>query len=159
MTSIVIFALEGVLQSAGGRPVEAGCRLYRTLRSSLLYQVGVISAAGETTARRFFDHQHLAAPTFINWSEADPDDWTDTCMVLRRAYPYDIDLIIVPDPAIAAELYHEGFRTMLWTDPRYSRPEHRPDARPPGASSWAKLASGLASDRDLIAADDRITPR
>lgn len=156
MTAIVIFALEGVLQSDSGRPSEAACRLYRAVRASLLYQVGVIAAADDTTARRFFDHQHLPAPTFTNWSEAGAADWTDTCMVIRRAYPYEIDQVIVPDPAIAAGLYHEGFRVMLWVDPRYSRPEWRPDVAPQQAGSWAGLAAGLAADKDLIAGDDRL---
>lgn len=151
----MIFALEGVLQSDGGRPVEAGCRLYRAVRNSLLHQVGVISAADQDTARRFFDHQHMTAPTFIR-----PDTpaltWQAECQLIRRAYPYEIDYIVVPDPHIAEALYYEGFRTLLWTDPRYTRPEHRPGA-PTGIGSWHDMAAGLAEDRELIAADDRIT--
>lgn len=161
MSTIIIFAFEGVLQSDGGRPVEAGCRLYRTLRNSLLHQIGILAPAPEDTARRFFDTQHMAAPAFINTFDAEdisvPYEWAHTCSVLRRAYPYDIDYIIVPDPAVAAELYREGFRTLLWTDPRYSRPEWRPDAPPPGVSSWTELAATLDAEGELIAADDRIT--
>lgn len=160
MTSIVIFALEGVLQSDGGRPVEAGCRLYRAIRSSMLYQPGVISSANGDTARRFFDNQHMAAPTFVHASTPQtPPDWDNECRLIRRAFPYEIDWVIVPAPDIASILYYEGFRVMLWTDPRYSRPEHRPDAKPAAASSWAALAQGLAGDKNLIAADDRITLR
>lgn len=160
MTAIVIFALEGVLQSEGGRPVEAGCRLYRTVRNGLLYQPGVITSADSDTARRFFDNQHMSAPTFIHAGVPQtPPDWDNECRLLRRAYPYEIDWVIVPDPGIASILYYEGFRTLLLADPRYSRPEYRPDAKPAGASSWAALAEGLAADRKLIAADDRITPR
>lgn len=158
MTTLVIFALEGVLQSESGRPIDAGCRLYRTMRNSLACQAGIISSLEEAPVRRFFDQQHMAVPAFIHWSVPQhPEDWENTCRLIRRAYPYEIDWIITPDPDIAAVLYYEGFRTMLWTDPRYSRPEWRPDARPHAASSWNKLADGLREDRELISNDDRIT--
>lgn len=157
MTSIVILALDGILQSDGGHPIQAGCRLYRTLRSTLTCQAGCITSLPETAARRFFDQEHMPAPAFLR-SEipATPGDWEKECRQIRRGYPYEIDWIAVPDPAIAGSLYYEGFRVLLWTDPRYSRPEHRPDAPPHQASSWAALAGGLREDKNLIAADERI---
>lgn len=158
MTSIVIFSLEGVLQSDGGHPVEAACRLYRTLRNGLLYQIGVISTASETPARRFFDQQHMPAPTFLSCElAAEPFEWVYACNRIRREYPYDIDAVFTPDPAIAASLYYEGFRTILFTDPRYSRPEFRPDSPPHQANSWGTFAEDLREERVLAARDDRLT--
>ena len=159
MTSIVIFALEGVLQTGGGLPIDAGCRLYRTVRNSLASQAGIITQAEENTARRFLDGQHMPAPAFINVTEPAWFPWVSTANAIRRSYPYEIDWIITPDPDIAMGLYYQGFRSMLWADPRYSRPEFRPDAPGHQASSWNKLAAGLKEDRELAGKDERISPQ
>lgn len=158
MTTLVVFALEGVLQSDSGRPVESGCRLYRTMRNALASQVLVLAEAKDIPARRFFDQQHMPAPALVVPElSTTPLDWTYECVKIRRAYPYDIDWIVTPDPDIAAALYYEGFRTLLWIDPRYSRPEWRPDAPPHAASSWTRLADGLREDRELIRTDERLS--
>lgn len=158
MTAIAIFALEGVLQAEGGRPVEAGCHLYHALAGTLRYQIGVLAACDETIARRFFDHQHMPVPAFIRWEiPATAYEWMTACRAIRRAYPFDIDWVITPDPDIAEILYYEGLRTMLWTDPRYSRPEFRPDAPPHQPASWASFAGEIRADKDLIAGDERIS--
>lgn len=149
MTSLVIFAFGGVLQSGSGRPIEAGCRLYRDIGSILTRQVILVTAGEPGDARRFLDQQHLQAPAHISGPAGTSEwDWVLACGKLRRMYPYDVDWVIIPDPGIASALYYEGFRTMLFTDPRYTRPEWRPDAEPPGASSWDRLAQDLRTDQE-----------
>jgi hypothetical protein len=149
VTAIIICGFEGVLRSPAGNPVTAGCRLYRTLRSALAYQVIVLSETAEPEGRSFFAQQHMPAPVLLSGSiPADPESWVKTCRLIRRYYPYTVDFTVVADPAVAAALYHDGFRALLWTDPRYARPEWRPDAAAETAG-WAQLARILAEDQEI----------
>lgn len=147
MTAVTITGLEGILQAGDGRHIDAGCRLYRAVSAQPGHQVIILTAGTPQGTARFLREQHLPAAAYTR-HVADPSEWEPACSDLRRTYPYPIDYVITADPGTAAQLYLHGFRVMTMLDPRYSRPEWRPDSPGFRADGWDTLTAVFAADQE-----------
>lgn len=157
MTALVIVSLEGVLQTADGRPADTGLHLYRAHHGQPAAHLVLISSATGEVARHFLHEHKIPEPSQVITDAADTGSWVIKCELIRRTGPYPVDYVIVPDPGLAAELYYHGFSVLLFTDPRYARPEWRPDAQAPEPSRWMQFAIDLTATEKLRLADKRIS--
>lgn len=156
MTGLVIVSLEGVLQSADGRPVETGLHLYRAHWNQPRCHLVLVSAATDAVARQFLHEHKIPEPAQVIPGADDIGSWAIKCELIRRTGPYPVDYVIVPSPDLAAELYYHGFHVLLYTDPRYARPEWRPGAAAPEPSQWMRFAIELTETEKQRLADKRI---
>ena len=157
MTSLVIFALEGLLQTSDGRPADTGLHLYRAHHGQPGAHLVLISSATDLVARRFLHEHKIPPPSQVITDAADVDSWVIKCELIRRSGPYPVDYAVVPDPDLASELYYHGFSVLLFTDPRYARPEWRPDSTAPEPSPWMRFARELTATEKQRRSDTRIS--
>ena len=146
MTSLVIVSLEGVLQTADGRPADTGLHLYRAHRNQAAAHLVLISTATDQVARHFLHEHKIPEPSQVITDAVNTDTWVAKCQLLRRTGPYPVDYVIVPDPGLAASLYYHGFCVLLYTSPQFARPEWRPDAPAGQPLAWSMLAEELKQD-------------
>ncbi|MFK0015820.1 hypothetical protein [Streptomyces sp. NPDC091027] len=67
-----------------------------------------------------------------------------------------VDLVVVGDPATAEMLLAAGYTTVLFTHPRYSRPQWKPDYRGE-PRSWDSLVAEIEAQDEHYAQDARRT--
>lgn len=65
-----------------------------------------------------------------------------------------VDLVVVSDPARAAELIDAGYTTILFTHPRYTRPQWKPDYRGE-PRAWDDLVAEIEQQDQHYAQDAR----
>ena len=145
---ISAIAVDGVLRKlVGGSPIPEGIRLYRSLVS---------------TGRVVFLTDGSADDLVADWLELNGCTGRDFIARLDgvhrlRRQGYDIDLVVVPDPLLAAELIATGLNVLLFTHAKYAQPSWRPDA-PQGVRPWDEITHQVAQLARMKAADERLNP-
>ncbi|MEU7278616.1 hypothetical protein AB0A69_07480 [Streptomyces sp. NPDC045431] len=67
-----------------------------------------------------------------------------------------VDLVVVADPTVAADLLAAGYTTVLFTHPRYHRPQWKPDYRGE-PRAWDNLVAEIEQQDQHYAQDARRT--
>ena len=145
---VAVMAVDGVLRKpVGGAPVPEGVRLYQALvRAGNV----VLSHHDPIGIADWLELNGCVGHSFI-----EAGDTVEDCNDLRRQ-GYDIDLVVVPDPAVAAELIHSGFHTLLLTHSAFALPEWRPDS-PRGVRAWDTITKQVADLARMRAEDARLS--
>jgi hypothetical protein len=152
MSSTAVFVLEGGLrQHVGEAVIPVGKRLYHGLATQM--RIAVLSESTET-ARNLawlkdegFD-QHVY---YVGRKEHDPTE--KIALRLRqiarlREGGCVIDLVVEPDPEIAAALLRNGITVVPLLVPQFARPEFRPDWDG-SAVPWDTLVNEIDAQRSL----------
>lgn len=66
-----------------------------------------------------------------------------------------IDFVMTDDPDFAKDLLEAGIPVLMFLNPRYTRPEFRPDSRA-GVKSWDKITEELDKQQGLYDEDRRL---
>lgn len=66
-----------------------------------------------------------------------------------------IDFVVTEDPDLARHLLESGVNTLVFLNPRYTRPEFRPDGRE-GKKSWDQITEEIDRQQGLYDEDPRV---
>lgn len=152
MAGYVVLAIEGVL-SADGRgiatsePIPAGTQLYVALRK--YYKLVLVTHDdNEERIERWLDQQGIKSHTLLVTGAGtgrDPQERKAQLTDLRgRGFP--LDLFIDSSPAAVAAALQLGVTSLLFSSPRYARPEFRPDAKT-AVREWATMEAEVRAQR------------
>lgn len=156
--SIAVIVVEGVLrQESGDGVVPQGELLYHALAQGNKVALVSNSLSEEKVAywlriNGFRDHEYLFSARVDDPFEVGGTRLRQVKSV--SATQNSVDLVIEPDPEIAARLMHEGVPTLLFMHPRYSRPEFRPDFEEK-LTPWDALVEEIETQRILKSSDPR----
>lgn len=155
-----VIPVEGVLRKPSGVPDDAGRRLYHGLAGT--YRIVLVALEADSAVQMsewlgmegFTKHDHIVYP--MGWARGIRiPQWLNIARSLKLGYGYDVDVIVVTDPADAKVLIENGYSTMLWTRAAYALPEWRPDHKA-GVQPWADLTAEIEAQRAARATDNRM---
>lgn len=162
--STAIMPLEGVLRkpkTPGWTPIAEGFKLYESLCYN--YSVCLLVDAEEReqvdrwlVVNGLQGHsivEELATVEVTIYGEGDAKVRKIRDMKFSG---FNVDLVVEPDPAVAATLINGGFCVITFTHPVYSLPEWRPDAPKRGPRNWDDLQQQIAEQAFLKATDMRM---
>jgi hypothetical protein len=154
MASTIAIVFEGGLKGeVHDSPIKAGILLYRGV--ALIGRVAIlVDRTPMEKVEHWLNIQNLHDHSWIILPRAsDPIDSVERRLlqVARlRSEGAAVELVLEPNPAIAAALQGSGIATALFMHPATARPEYRPDyeghTRP-----WATLEAEI--DRQLLMTD------
>lgn len=158
MTATVAIVVDGVLKNNNSDSVLAGgALLYHGLAEVM--KIALITDEDKERTQRwlaingFREHVLLLSP--------DADDvlvgGTRRAhqIVLLKLAGSDVDMLVEPDPTIAAAVLQAGTPVMLFAHPKYSRPEFRPGGKNL-PTPWSTLVAEIEAQETLRAGDTRI---
>jgi hypothetical protein len=158
MTATVAIVIEGVLsREVGDAVIHQGQRLYWGLMES--YKVALISDSEDAEyiqhwlrVNGFNKHPYLTLAQTL-----DPEDPAERRMRqiarLRQA-GCNVELLIEPNPQIAAHVMASGIGVLNYLHPNYSSPRFRPDYRDT-VTPWSALVGEVERQRALREEDPR----
>lgn len=152
MTTVV--TVEGVLRKhTDGRPIVAGTSLVRKLQPFAGQpEMVFLTSKDPAEVEEWLDAEHIAFDIVLGADE----DRVAQMRRIRYEYGYPVDLVVEPDPDIAADLMAEGHTTMLFLHPAYSKPEWRPDHKY-ARKTWDELKTMTVEDKQRRMTDVRLT--
>jgi len=157
MTATAVIVLDGVLRGSGDKMLPAGARLYHGLREVMSVAVVTNEASIESAdywlkINGFHKHPYLLSTDPLALDDADARSLQ--IQRLRQAGSV-IDFVIEPDPVVALHLLNQGVATLLFTHPRFTNPEHRPDVTAT-ITPWETFVSEIERQESLKATDERL---
>lgn len=148
--SVLVF-LDGVLKKELGSPILQGVALYRSMQSQ---RRTVILCGHKERAEIWLRENNILKNDDLISSEdlniKDPYRLVDYC---RSQGP--VDVVITADVELSKQLLEHGLPTILFLDPKYVRPEFRPDD-PRGRKSWVDLQDELERQDEMYREDPRL---
>ena len=146
--NVALIAIEGVLRkSVGGTLIPEGRRLYVSLANT--GRIVLVEYADIGSNQEWLELNGCVQHDFLVHG---PDIVLLVNQLRRQGY--DVDLVVVPDPAEAQRLIAAGLNTLLFTHAEYAHPEWRPDA-PKGVQSWSAITDRVAAEARAKAKDTR----
>ena len=159
--STAVIPVTGVLQKASDSgPIEAGLKLYRAMAET--YNVVLIAGPDEDKDRLehwlalhgLHQHSHVHYTEAYLVEQLGPfGSWIYTIRALRRR-GFMLDIIIEPDPVVAAGLMQDGFTVLAFLHPAYARPEWRPGFTQ-AVQPWDELIAQVEHDQLVRNKDTR----
>lgn len=158
MAGYVLLTIEGVLARAvkpgdWSAPIPEGIKLYDALRQR--FKIALVTGVEDTVkTEHWLKHNGVREYTTVmgpvGVSNLDVDVREQQVLELR-GLGHAIDLLIDSSPSVVTRVLGLGVTTLLFTSPRYARPEFRPGAKTV-AREWAELAElGTVPDRPRTA--------
>ena len=157
MTATAVIVVEGVLkQNTTDGVISQGSRLYHGLKEQMKVAVVSNSLHPENVERWLLLNGFTDHPYFFHARTTDP--WEPGGTRLRqirdlRESKNFIEIVVEPDPEIAAVLMSEGITVLNFLHPKYQRPEFRPDWEA-AVKPWDALVAEVERQQ-LIKAKDR----
>lgn len=146
--SVLVF-LDGVLKKDNGSPIQQGVALYRSMQAQ---RRSVILCKAKLPAEVWLKENNiLKIDDLLSGDDLGLDDYrlVDYC---RSKGP--VSIVITADTDLATKLLEDGIPTLLFLDPKYVRPEFRPDD-PRGRKSWEELQNEIDRQFMLYKEDPR----
>jgi hypothetical protein len=156
MTPIAVIAVDGVLRDeASSSPIPVGRRLYDTLANS--YRLFLVEDEPVDPLWLLIDG-FVTHQTVINRLPEDPGD-----KVIRRIRQLErirgmggnVEILVDPDPLVAAAVTRLGVICLHYVDPPYARPEFHP-AFTDGPTPWNQMVEELEQQKIMRAHDTRM---
>ena len=159
MPSTAVITLEGVLQkNVSYAPIPVGLVLYHAISSS--FNIVVVSDATEKEVTHWLDIEGLNKHGSVVCNDFTLAHLQPFQRRLRqvnslRARSFAIDLVVEPDPIVAAHLLAAGYTTLNFLHYAYALPQWRPDFEPK-VKPWKELEQEAIEGALLRAEDARI---
>ena len=156
-----MIALENVLarETEGlpvGIPIPGGLALFHALKH--VHKVAIATTDTKESARRWLDQNGVTGIPYLLTPKDPEADYVGLRLEqMRQLRRLDVDLALVvdADPRVAKAALHEGITSLLFTHPRYARPEFRPDARQ-GIRAWQDIESEVEHENERRKTDVRL---
>jgi hypothetical protein len=159
MKSAAAIVVDGVLRKpVGGTPIPQGVALYHGLCAAFnVVLVVEHSVLDMPELQRFLDVEQLYSHGSVAYGIRPGMSGAETRVRqaerLRNA-GYALDLVVEPNPEVAAALYAAGFNVLHFMHAAYQRPDWRPDFEG-GQRPWDELVAEQQRAAALRAADNR----
>lgn len=154
MAGSVVIAVEGVLRSPTGQPLPEGVLLYNAF-APIVRVVLVLDDLDQDEAVHWLRTEGLKSHAELVLTDPRYQEAELRRHQLERARARSaVDLLIDPSPLNVAEALKLGISGLLFSQPRYLRPEFRPDVKG-DIRRWDEVEAEVARQRDLHAADKR----
>ena len=148
--SVLVF-LDGVLKKDGGSPIAQGTALFRSLKEQR--RTLILCKNKAHTEVWLKENNILSIDDLVSGDELGIDDEFNLVEYCRsKGY---VDIVVTADVDLSHRLLEAGIHTILYLDPKYTRPEFRPDD-PRGKRSWDDLQAELDRQVDLYREDRRV---
>jgi hypothetical protein len=154
--SVFVFVLDGVMRYNAAINVP-GAEMYRSL--SAHNRVAILCGENKEEAEHFLRVNDFRTHAYV--IEEDPTSSPtkegrrrDQISRLRQ-YGSHVELVLEPDPEIAADLFSWGVPTMVYLHPQYSRPSFRPDFGRE-VKPWDTLVETIDYQTEMRTKDSRL---
>lgn len=157
--SSVAMAVEGVLQkNVSLAPIPVGIALYHSLKSN--FNILLYSEAGRKELDYWLSIEALTSHSAVEYNENNRV-WLSEINRKRkqvgslRQRGFSIDIVIEPNPEVAAHMVLDGYSVLTFTHAQYALPQWRPDyteKRKP----WEELEEEARKISELRAIDERL---
>lgn len=157
--SSVAMAVEGVLQkNVSLAPIPVGIALYHSLKSN--FNILLYSEAGRKELDYWLSIEALTSHSAVEYNENNRA-WLSEINRKRkqvgslRQRGFSIDVVIEPNPEVAAHMVLDGYSVLTFTHAQYALPQWRPDyteKRKP----WEELEEEARKISELRAIDERL---
>lgn len=151
-----MIALEGVLRSHnGGAPIVEGITLYHALCEH--NTVVLATSDDRAAAEHWLMVEKLRRHVLVVDSSVAIRDNDIRAGQLRHVAGIGrrIEMLVDPSPSRCAQAMANGITTLLFSQPRYQRPEWRPDADK-GMRPWGEITAELEKQAEVEAEDTRV---
>lgn len=153
-------ALDGVIRAEGKKEIPNGVHLYRALVKTCRLVIA-IDDDDEDAAAYWLKMQGLVGHAEIITDGVPGHLRGDDVRVAQvhdlKGRGHGVDLVVEANAAKVERLVHDGIPVALWMQPKFSRPEDRPDwdgtPRP-----WDDLMAEIQRQRELAAERRRVDP-
>lgn len=142
--------LDGVLRKDKTAPIRQGLLVYKALIEK---QRIIVVCEDKSDAERWFKENRLANKIDDIIPLDDVNDPMRTIDKIRSKG--HINMVITSNLDLSVQLLEQGITALLFVEPKYIRPEFRPDART-GAKAWSDLTSELDRQQNLYETDKRL---
>jgi hypothetical protein len=151
-----LLSLDSVLRSDTGELILNGIPVYRAFKS--IGRVTLLSSTDrEMTEAWCLIHKLNNYDDLIdNTVVIDPDEPLKFRQLSVARTKGSVDLYVDGDPGAVAEAMRRGIPAMLFSSPKYVRPEFRPDA-PKAVRPWDELMAERTRQQAMFAVDERVT--
>lgn len=150
-----VLSLDSVLRSDTGELILNGIPVYRAFKSigrvTLLSTTDAVSTEAWCLIHKLNNYDDLIDNTVV----IDPDEPLKFRQLSVARTKGSVDLYVDGDPGMVAEALRRGIPAMLFSSPKYVRPEFRPDA-PKSPRPWDELMAERTRQQAMIAVDERI---
>lgn len=157
MPGTALVALDGVLRGPHGQPLTEGVALYYAL--SHVYRLVVLTDDDDKPADDHWlkveglrEHVEVISPGQVALRG---DGVRERQLAYCRGRGMTVALLLDASPANIAVAVRHGVAGVLFTQPRYARPEFRPDSSR-GARAWGELAAELEAQAEMHTSDYRL---
>jgi hypothetical protein len=150
--SSAVITIPGVLmQIVSSAPIQTGLQLYHGLATTF----NLLLVTDETKEKT--DHwlrlENLTKHGTVLYGDKKRLDQVN----LLRSRGFAIDLVVEPDPAIAAELLRNGYSVCNYLHFSYAFPSWRPDYEGE-RKGWEEIERQVTQDRIMRSEDTRLDP-
>lgn len=159
--SACVIVVEGVLQKiVTSAPIPAGLQIYHGLSET--FQVLLVSDSEKDELDHWLRLENLNKHGIVLYNDDYLQNFSPEERRIKQIYEirdrgYAVDLIIEPDPVVAAQLLYRGFSVLNFLHSAYSQPEWRPDYEA-AVKPWSQLEERVTKDIELRADDKRMEP-
>lgn len=151
--SVLIF-LDGVLRKSFDKsPIFEGLNMYKGMNE--VNRVVILTDDKEKADIWFKKNTINAKLDDIVGPSPIASDNPELQQVLDCQAKGKIDFVVTSNSDLAKDLLERGITTIVFLNPRYTRPEFRPDARE-GVKSWEKIIEELDRQQGLYVDDPRV---
>lgn len=155
MASVAIIALEGVLRSELGQPVNEGLLLYHALKGTHKLLL-VIDELSQDQTEHWLRVEGLRDHAEVIYPEAGYDDIRQRQLQTLSARGMNVGLVVDCSPARVAGAVRAGYTGLVFASPKYLRPEFHPGGAR-GVRAWDAIAAELDTQAELKKNDPRTT--
>ena len=151
--SILIFADDVIRNPRDQSPITSGIALYKSLNET--NRVLVIAENREKTEIWMKTHNIAKRLDDIVQLVDDPARETKLSTVDFIRSKTKITAVVTADSDLTKQLLEQGITVLVFLNPKYARPEFRPDGRE-GVKSWNAIVEELDKQQGLYSEDTRL---
>lgn len=151
--SILIFADDVIRNPRDQSPITPGIALYKSLNET--NRVLVIAENREKTEIWMKTHNIAKRLDDIVQLVDDPARETKLSTVDFIRSKTKITAVVTADSDLTKQLLEQGITVLVFLNPKYARPEFRPDGRE-GVKSWNAIVEELDKQQGLYSEDTRL---
>lgn len=157
--SACVIVVEGVLQKLiTTAPIAEGLQIYHGLSET--FQILLVSDSDKETLDHWLQLENLNKHGIVIYNDGYLQNFSAEERRVKQIYEirnrgYAIDLIVEPDPVVAAQLLYRGFSVLNFLHTAYSHPEWRPDFEEK-VKPWSMLEEQVTKDIILRTGDKRM---
>ena len=151
-----VISLEGILRGDTGDLIPEGLIMYRGFHT--LGRIVLITDLPQDLAKVWLMMHNLSDYDVLldNSVSVDPEEPLKQRQLAVARTRGPVNMYVDADPGMVAEALRLGITAVLFSSPKYARPEYRPDA-PKGIRKWDDIVAERTRQQVLKTVDTRLS--